>query len=93
MTQEKSQRGEPEEPAAENPTAERAWWSGCGCSHDQFRELIGAESMASCESLMSVSRFPASQKSFAGCCGPKDPSKVETPSRDAASEPEAAQPG
>lgn len=91
MTQEKSRRQEPEEPAAESATAERAWWSRCGCSPDQFRELMAAGTMASCESMMS--RFPASPKGSAGCCGPSDASEVGIPVPDAASKRETSQAG
>ncbi len=94
MTQEKSRRGEPEEPAAENATAKRGWWSGCGCSRDQFRELMDAGPMASCESMMSG--FAAAMpKGMAGCCGPSDASGHVAPTDPSgtASEPEASQPG
>jgi hypothetical protein len=93
MTQDKSRREEPEEPATEGATAEPGWWSGCGCSPDQFRELNGAGPMGSCESMMSG--FAASPQGMAGCCGPSDASGHPTPKEppEAASEPEASQPG
>ncbi len=91
MTQEKSRRGRPEEPAA--AAAERARWSGCGCSPDQFRELKGARPMASCESMMSG--FAAMPKGMAGCCGPSDASGHAAPTgpSETASESEASQAG